>query len=758
MSQNHHPQLQAQASGPILASFYWNRVGLTDSKLKDCTPGWSDWYDEQYPDEENGGDEESYQKVIASGKVVCLPDSPVQNIECKAERFPNTPWQELGQTITCDKNNGLKCVSEDQGGLPCYNYKVRFCCSRAGGLPLPPITQAPTKAAPEKPSTEAAPETKKSKPESPPVVEETTAAEELIVPATQQPIEASKPTKTPTEQEEDCAPGWSDWYDEQYPDEENGGDVESYEKVIASGKVVCLPDSPVQNIECKAERFPNTPWQELGQTITCDKNNGLKCVSEDQGGLPCYNYKVRFCCSRAGGLPLPPITQAPTKAAPEKPSTEAAPETKKSKPESPPVVEETTAAEGHSVPVTQATEQAPRPSVKPTPKVTSSQAVEEKSTERSAVVKSSAAPKLKTPDVSTKAPQTSTKKAISTTTADDEEHCSTGWSQWFDEHTPTEANGGDVETYQMVIESGKVVCPDNTLVEKIDCRADKFPHKNWKKLWQTITCDKETGLRCANENQGILTCFNYMVRFCCSEVVSPHPITTNAPPRKETKHPPKTVGPWTTLKNPEKSTTPRLTTAAEEEDCATGWSQWYDEQYPDLNNGGDEESYQKVTASGNVVCLADSSVEKIDCKAERFPNTPWQELGQTITCDKSEGLKCSNDDQGMLPCYNYKVRFCCSKSGAPPSPPNTQAPTKRAPEKPPTAAAHETTKHKPKKTTAVEVPSKPPVEEKPTKPAPEESGAPPEPTAPKDKTLPPPTSGNMEPEPSPSEGPGVFIS
>ncbi|XP_061435159.1 mucin-5AC-like isoform X2 [Lethenteron reissneri] len=255
----------------------------------------------------------------------------------------------------------------------------------------------------------------------------------------------------------------------------------------------------------------------------------------------------------------------------------------------------------------------------------------------------------------------------------------------------------------MVIESGKVVCPDNTFVEKIDCRADKFPHKNWKKLWQTITCDKETGLRCANENQGILTCFNYMVRFCCSEVVSPHPITTNAPPRKETKHPPKTVGPWTTLKNPEKSTTPRLTTAAEEEDCATGWSQWYDEQYPDLDNGGDEESYQKVTASGKVVCLADSSVEKIDCKAERFPNTPWEELGQTITCDKNEGLKCVNEDQGGLPCYNYKVRFCCSRAGGPPAPPITQAPTKGAPEKRPTAAAHETTKHIPKKTTTVEV-------------------------------------------------------
>ncbi|XP_078476520.1 mucin-5AC-like [Lampetra planeri] len=302
---------------------------------EDCTPGWSDWYDEQYPDEENGGDEESYQKVIASGKVVCLSDSPVQNIECKAERFPNTPWQELGQTITCDKNEGLKCVNEDQGGLPCYNYKVRFCCSRAGGPPAPPITQAPTKGAPEKPPTAAAPETTKRKPKSPPVPKETTIGEEWIVPATQQPIEATKPTK-----QEECALGWSEWYDDQYPDEENGGDEESYQKVIESGKEVCLPDSSVEKIDCKAERFPNTPWEELGQTITCDKSTGLKCSNNDQDFLPCYNYKVRFCCSRAGGPPAP----IPSKASPEPtaskdktppPPTSSIKEPEPSKPEGP---------------------------------------------------------------------------------------------------------------------------------------------------------------------------------------------------------------------------------------------------------------------------------------------------------------------------------------------------------------------------------------------------------------------------------------
>ncbi|XP_075919551.1 mucin-5AC-like [Petromyzon marinus] len=248
----------------------------------------------------------------------------------------------------------------------CYNYKVRFCCSKSGGPPPPPITQAPTKGALEKPPTAAAPETTKRKPKSPPVPKETiTIGEELIVPATQQPIEATKPNETPTKQE-DCALGWSDWYDDQYPDEENGGDEESYQKIIDSGREVCLPDSSVEKFYCKAERFPNTPWEELGQTITCDQSTGLKFSNDDQSMFICYNYKVRFCCSKSGGPPPPPITQAPTKGALEKPPTAAAPETTKRKPKSPPVPKETiTIGEELIAPATQQPIEATKPNEHP---------------------------------------------------------------------------------------------------------------------------------------------------------------------------------------------------------------------------------------------------------------------------------------------------------------------------------------------------------------------------------------------------------
>ncbi|XP_061435458.1 mucin-2-like [Lethenteron reissneri] len=197
---------------------------------------------------------------------------------------------------------------------------------------------------------------------------------------------------------------------------------------------------------------------------------------------------------------------------------------------------------------------------------------------------------------------------------------------------------------------------------------------------------------------------------------------------------------------------PTATTSASQVPCSGSWSEWYDEQSPNADNEGDEESYQKVTASGKVVCAPGFLVENIDCRADKYPNTPWEELGQTITCDKDVGLKCSHTDQAMPFCYNYKVRFCCSLISPATTAPLSTAPTSPVPDEeiivPPVEAT------RPPGPTTKNVTPKPPVDEKPTKPAPAESGAPPpEPTAPKDKTPPPPTSGNKEPEPSPSEGP-----
>ncbi|KAG5196710.1 hypothetical protein JEQ12_011396 [Ovis aries] len=92
----------------------------------------------------------------------------------------------------------------------------------------------------------------------------------------------------------DCS--WTGWLDSGKPnDTEAGEDVESLENICQRGWVA--------NISCRAAGFPDTPLQELGQTVVCDTSVGLVCKNQDQkpgGATPtsaCLNYEIDvFCC------------------------------------------------------------------------------------------------------------------------------------------------------------------------------------------------------------------------------------------------------------------------------------------------------------------------------------------------------------------------------------------------------------------------------------------------------------------------------
>ncbi|XDA87960.1 hypothetical protein R6Z07M_017641 [Ovis aries] len=108
------------------------------------------------------------------------------------------------------------------------------------------------------------------------------------------------PTPTPTTMSptSPCLPdcSWTGWLDSGKPnDTEAGGDVESLENICQRGWVA--------NISCRAAGFPDTPLQELGQTVVCDTSVGLVCKNQDQkpgGATPtsaCLNYEIDvYCC------------------------------------------------------------------------------------------------------------------------------------------------------------------------------------------------------------------------------------------------------------------------------------------------------------------------------------------------------------------------------------------------------------------------------------------------------------------------------
>ncbi|OCT81785.1 hypothetical protein XELAEV_18024293mg [Xenopus laevis] len=239
---------------------------------------WSQWIDGSYPgSESDSGDFDTYDNLRAKGYHICIHP---EDIECRAERFPDTPLSELEQNIECNASLGLLCYNKDQLPPICYNYEIRVkCCEiRPCGFKTsaPTTITHPTTTITIKSTTTLT----TPKPSAPTTIETT--------PTT--PIESS-----PTSH---CKPQckWTDWIDIGLPGVGEGkGDFETYDKIRAEGIHICKkPDS----IQCRAEKYPDTAIDRIGQVVQCDLTFGLVCKNEEQKNdfKECLNYQVKVLC------------------------------------------------------------------------------------------------------------------------------------------------------------------------------------------------------------------------------------------------------------------------------------------------------------------------------------------------------------------------------------------------------------------------------------------------------------------------------
>ncbi|NWV30478.1 MUC5A protein, partial [Origma solitaria] len=135
-------------------------------RLPDCDCVWTDWIDVSYPDasDRNGGDYETFDNIVKSNSSwVC---AKVENISCRAEKFPTTPIADLGQKVECDVDVGLICNNRDQqiGGIipmpVCLNYEISVCCTPNNPECLsPPSTTSTTTSTPFSTTTSVSPTT-----------------------------------------------------------------------------------------------------------------------------------------------------------------------------------------------------------------------------------------------------------------------------------------------------------------------------------------------------------------------------------------------------------------------------------------------------------------------------------------------------------------------------------------------------------------------------------------------------------------------
>ncbi|KAH1171728.1 hypothetical protein KIL84_007346, partial [Mauremys mutica] len=108
------------------------------------------------------------------------------------------------------------------------------------------------------------------------------------------------------------------------------------------------------------------------------------------------------------------------------------------------------------------------------------------------------------------------------------------WSQWYDIRSPTtDNNNGDFETFEKIKANGYGVCETPNDVE---CRAEPNSSIQIKDLKQKITCSKDFGLICNNEDQSPENCYNYQIRILCCTYV-PCESSTSTPPVKTSGHP-----------------------------------------------------------------------------------------------------------------------------------------------------------------------------------------------------------------------------
>ncbi|XP_066475572.1 mucin-5AC-like [Tiliqua scincoides] len=750
-----------------------------------CQPKceWTSWFDVHRPTSSpDDGDRETYQNIRGAGGQFC--DNP-QDIECRAEDYPDVSLSLLGQKLQCNTDVGLNCNNADQTGKfkMCYNYQVRFkCCDYKHCQPTTPPPTATTArtstALPTTHSPSTAPASSAASTQ-PPVVHTTTQSTTVVStkpgvttgkstatthptplstvivtptgvvstpPVTQGPTSTSKapppqsttgvlPTTT------GCQPKceWTSWFDVHRPTSSpDDGDRETYQNIRGAGGQFC--DNP-QDIECRAEDYPDVSLSLLGQKLQCNTDVGLNCNNADQTGKfkMCYNYQVRFkCCDYKHCQPTTPPPTATTArtstALPTTHSPSTAPASSAASTQ-PPVVHTTTQS---------TTVVSTKPGV-----TTGKSTATTHPTPLSTVIVTptgvvSTPPVTQGPTSTSKAPPPQSTTGVLPTTTGCQPKCE--WTSWFDVHRPTSSpDDGDRETYQNIRGAGGQFC-DNP--QDIECRAEDYPDVSLSLLGQKLQCNTDVGLICNNADQTgkFKMCYNYQVRFkCCDykhcQPTTPPPTATTArtstalptthspstapassaastqPPvvhtttqsttvvstkpgvttgkSTATTHPtplstvivtptgvvstpPVTQGPTSTSKAPPPQSTTGLLPTTTGCQPKCEWTSWFDVHRPTSSpDDGDRETYQNIRGAGGQFC---DNPQDIECRAEDYPDVSLSLLGQKLQCNTDVGLICNNADQTgkFKMCYNYQVRFqCCDYKHCQPTTPPPTATTAR---------------------------------------------------------------------------------
>ncbi|XP_052548689.1 mucin-2 isoform X50 [Tympanuchus pallidicinctus] len=538
--------------------------------------------------------------------------------------------------------------------------------------PPTPTTSAPTTTS----GTTLSSSTASSTVSTTPITSSSTSGPTSVSTSTPRPTPTTSLTPPPTTTEVDCTVPedciWTDWIDVSYPQYGPGnGDDETFETI--QNKIPSWNCTKAENISCRAEKFPDTPIEDLGQKVECDVNTGLICKNDDQtagGVIPmpvCLNYQIKVCCTpplrpecttaittTTRGETSTTVSLSPTTSTiytPSVSSTTAPPTPTTSAPTttSGTTLSSSTASSTVSTtPITSSPTSGPTsvststprptPTTSLTPPPTTTEGPTSQSTTSTSVSSSSAPP---TP--TTSAPTTTSGTTLSSSTASST--VST---------TPVTSSSTSGPT--SVSTSTPRPTPTTSLTPPPTTTQGPTSQSTTSTVVSSTTAPPTPTTSAPTTTSGTT-----LSSSTASSTVSTTPITsssTSGPTSVSTSTPRPT--PTTSLTPPPTTTEVDCTVP---EDCI--WTDWIDVSYPQYGPGnGDDETFE--TIQNKIPSWNCTKAENISCRAEKFPDTPIEDLGQKVECDVNTGLICKNDDQtagGVIPmpvCLNYQIKVCCT--------------------------------------------------------------------------------------------------
>ncbi|KAK9952106.1 hypothetical protein ABG768_017964 [Culter alburnus] len=641
-----------------------------------CT--WSDWIDGNTPSTEPEGFEtESINGLWNSGKITC--QNPGE-IECRAVNYPQMSLENLGQTVYCNTSFGLSCSNEENANsMPplCYNYEIRVKCCRPKGdcetsttSPSTPTSTTSTSTVTSTPTTivttttttsttETSTVTSTTTPttgtstststETPSTTSTTTGTTTPIIwspsPSTETSTTTSTtgtstptstetpPTSTETPSTTSTTTGttttpvctyictWSDWIDGNTPSTEpEGFETESINGLWNSGKITC--QNPGE-IECRAVNYPQKSLENLGQTVYCNTSFGLSCSNEENAdGMPplCYNYEIRVKCCRPTGdcgtsttSPSTPTSTTSTSTVTSTPTTIVT--TTTSTTETSTVTSTTTPTTGTSTPTSTETPSTTSTTTGTTTPIIWSPSPSTETSTTTSTTGTSTPTSTETPPTSTETPSTTSTTTGTTTPII--------WSPSPSTETSTTTSTTGTPT------------PTST---------------------ETPPTSTETPST-TSTTTGTTTPIIWSP--------SPSTETSTTTSTTGTSTPTSTETPPTSTETPSTTTTTTGTTTTPVCTYICTWSDWIDGNTPSTEPEGFEtESINGLWNSGKITC---QNPGEIECRAVNYPQMSLENLGQTVYCNTSFGLSCSNEENAnsMPPlCYNYEIRVkCCRPKG-----------------------------------------------------------------------------------------------